>query len=264
MDYNKQYFKLFLYPGAQLNITADNNNFEETLKFEGEGSKENNYTLYRLTQIKKLIENTDDLYVKEEEEFKQAMDKVKSDFEKMSKERAAGFDSLYLIDEKNDNAGLFEYLKRYYSIKHEMLKLKGKPSPEFIDYENAAGGKSSLKDFRGKYVYLDNWATWCRPCLGEIPSLKKLEKKYGDKIHFISISLDREKDYDTWKKMIKEENLTGVQLFAHSDKSFADAYKIISIPRFIIVDPEGNVYDPDAPRPSSKKIDALLAELVGK
>src|SRR5690606_5126123 len=55
---------------------------------------------------------------------------------------------------------------------------KGSPSPVFNDYENYNGSKTSLSDLKGKYVYVDVWATWCGPCKVEIPSLKRLESEY--------------------------------------------------------------------------------------
>jgi thiol-disulfide isomerase/thioredoxin len=69
--------------------------------------------------------------------------------------------------------------------------LKGTPSPEF-NFENHKGGTTKLSDIKGKYVYIDIWATWCAPCRQEIPYLQKIEKKYEDKrIAFVSISIDQ-------------------------------------------------------------------------
>ena len=54
------------------------------------------------------------------------------------------------------------------------------------------------------------WATWCNPCKKEIPFLQKVEKQYhGKNIEFVSISVDQEKDHDTWKKMVADKNLSG-------------------------------------------------------
>lgn len=87
----------------------------------------------------------------------------------------------------------------------------GEPSPEFADYENHAGGKISLNDLRGTYLYIDVWATWCGPCIEEIPFLKKVEQQYGDKnIRFVSISVDKEKDHEKWRRMVNDKNLGGM------------------------------------------------------
>ena len=139
----------------------------------------------------------------------------------------------------------------------------GKTSPTF-NYENHAGGTTSLADLKGKYVYIDVWATWCGPCIEEIPSLKKVEKDYHDKnIEFVSISIDQKGAYETWKNMIKNKELGGIQLMADSaEKSkFVIDYVIDGIPRFILIDPEGNIVNADAPRPSSPKLIELFNEL---
>ncbi|WP_134088619.1 TlpA disulfide reductase family protein [Olivibacter sp. XZL3] len=139
----------------------------------------------------------------------------------------------------------------------ELMKLaKGNPSPRFSDYENYAGGTTSLTDLKGKYVYIDVWATWCMPCRQEIPYLQQLEKEYEHKnIMFVSISIDVEKARDAWKKMIAENNMGGIQLLApKAGKSdFIEQYMIRGIPRFILIDPQGNIVSANAPRPSEKE-----------
>lgn len=137
----------------------------------------------------------------------------------------------------------------------------GKPSPKFVNYENYAGGTSSLDDFKGKYVYIDVWATWCGPCKAEIPHLQKVEEKYhGRNIEFVSISVDKENAKETWRKMIADKEMGGVQLIA-SDTKFMDDYVITGIPRFILIDPEGNIVSKNAPRPSEEKLIVLFNEL---
>jgi len=141
---------------------------------------------------------------------------------------------------------------------------KGNPSPKFINYENFDGGTTSLDDFKGRYVYTDVWATWCGPCIKEIPALKEIEKKYkGKNIQFVSISIDEEKNKEAWKKMINDKQLKGIQLFADKDwnSKFLKDYNISAIPRFILIDTEGNIIDANAPRPSDPKLDTLLNSL---
>ncbi|ARV16070.1 TlpA family protein disulfide reductase [Polaribacter sp. SA4-12] len=141
---------------------------------------------------------------------------------------------------------------------------KGSPSPKFVNYENNAGGKTSLDDLKGKYLYLDIWATWCGPCIAEIPSLIKLEKEFHSKnIEFVSISIDRIKDHEKWKKMIIDKELKGIQLFADNnwDSQFIKDYLIKGIPRFILIDPQGNIINANAPRPSDEKLVETLKSL---
>lgn len=140
----------------------------------------------------------------------------------------------------------------------------GNPSPKFVNYENYKGGTTSLDDFKGKYVYIDVWATWCGPCKAQIPFLKEVEAKYHNKnIEFISLSVDSQKDHQKWKKMIEENEMGGVQLFADAafNSTFIKDYNIVGIPQFILLDPEGNIVNSNAPRPSDKALIDLFSEL---
>lgn len=141
---------------------------------------------------------------------------------------------------------------------------KGLASPKFNNYENNAGGTTSLDDFKGKYVYIDVWATWCGPCKGEIPFLEKVAEQYhGKNIEFVSVSVDKNEDHDKWKKMIKDKQMKGVQLLADKQfkSEFVTAYLINAIPRFILIDPKGNIVEPAAPAPSNQKLITLFNEL---
>ena len=155
------------------------------------------------------------------------------------------------------------------AIQNELSE--GNPSPVFEGYENYNGGTTALSDFKGKFVYIDVWATWCSPCKQEIPFLKEIEAKYHDRdIEFVSISIDDEsssgsmkKAKKAWKTMVDDKKLTGCQLIAPNGwkTDFIADYKINGIPRFILIDPKGKIVDADAPRPSSKKLIKLLEKL---
>lgn len=129
-------------------------------------------------------------------------------------------------------------------------------------YLDMKGNPVSLNDLKGKYIYIDVWATWCGPCRGELPHLKKLEEAmYGKNIYFVSISLDaRKKD---WMKMVKKEKLGGVQLYGGPDAPIAVDYKIMGIPRFILLDPDGKLINSDMTRPSDPQTLKTLNALKG-
>jgi len=140
----------------------------------------------------------------------------------------------------------------------------GNVSPKFVNYENYAGGTTSLDDFNGKYVYIDVWATWCGPCKAEIPFLKEIEAKYHDKnIEFVSVSVDYPADHQKWKDMIAEKEMGGVQLFADAafNSEFIKDYEIRGIPQFILLDPKGNIIKSQAPRPSEEELITLFESL---
>ncbi len=151
-------------------------------------------------------------------------------------------------------------------VKNKTL-VKGNPSPKFINYENHKGGTTSLEDLKGKYVYVDVWATWCGPCKREIPFLKEVEKKFhNENVEFVSTSIDQAADHEKWTAMVNEKELGGMQLFADNDwkSKFVQDYGIQGIPRFILIDPQGNIVSADAPRPSDPKLIAMLESELGK
>jgi len=159
-----------------------------------------------------------------------------------------------------------EDLKKRAATEFEQVKklLPGSPSPEFI-YPDINGKDVALSDLKGKLVYIDVWATWCVPCLQEIPSMKKLESDYHDKdIYFVSMSVDQKKDFEKWQNMVKEKELQGIQIFADNDwkSQFVKDYNINGIPRFILLDREGKIITADAPRPSDPNIRLLFDEQI--
>lgn len=153
---------------------------------------------------------------------------------------------------------------------YDKLKLtaKGQPSPTFKDYENYNGGKTSLDDLvgKGKYVYIDVWATWCSFCKKEIPLLKRFEQQFHDKnIEFVSINVDKIQNKGKWKQTIADREMSGVQLFAgdsHINLPFTQNYLIKGLPRFILIDPDGKIVSANAPRPSDgDKLTDMFEEL---
>jgi len=152
------------------------------------------------------------------------------------------------------------------SYKKLLTVAPGQVSPTFVGYDNIDGSKTSLEDLKGKYVYVDVWATWCGPCKAEIPSLKALEKEFHkENIEFVSISVDKAADREKWVAMVNDKELKGVQLFADKSWSsdFVQGYLIKGIPRFILIDPQGKIVNSNAPRPSSDKIKGLLNTSLG-
>ena len=130
-----------------------------------------------------------------------------------------------------------------------------------FSYPNQSDEIISLSSFRGSIVYVDVWATWCGPCIAEIPSLEKLQKDYEDKdIVFLSVSVDTDKE--AWDKMLVEDHLGGVQLWADGWSEITKSYAIFGIPRFILVDKAGTLISVDAPRPSSNEIRSLIEENI--
>ncbi|AGC77343.1 peroxiredoxin [Nonlabens dokdonensis] len=183
-------------------------------------------------------------------------------YSQITRDKAKAEDYFKLIEKYSSSKDFTKAAKK--QLESLFLINKGDVSPGFT-YKDINDKVVSLSDFKGKLVYIDVWATWCAPCKKQIPFLKKLEEEFAEEnIVFISISVDAKKAYKSWKTMVKEEELGGVQLFADNsfDSEFAEAYGITSIPRFIIVDQEGKVYDDKAPSPSFEQTKALLQDLL--
>ncbi|WP_282043787.1 TlpA family protein disulfide reductase [Winogradskyella flava] len=140
---------------------------------------------------------------------------------------------------------------------------KGKKAPQFSGL-TSKGDIIALKDFIGKNVYVDVWATWCGPCIAEIPYLKQIEHEYKDKnIEFISVSIDNKRDKEKWINFVAEKELGGTQIMAANDwkSEIVSSYNILGIPRFILIDAEGKIISANAPRPSYPELKHLLNTL---
>lgn len=132
-------------------------------------------------------------------------------------------------------------------------------------YKNQDGKLVKLSDFKGKYVFVDIWATWCGPCKAQMPYLKQLEKEmHGKNIEFVSISVDMPQDRQKWLDYVKENEMAGHTLMA--DNAFKDEmmikYGIKAIPRFILIDPEGNIVSSNTPQPRDAAFREYLKKLV--
>ena len=94
---------------------------------------------------------------------------------------------------------------------------------------------------KGGYTVIDFWASWCGPCRASFPHLREMYKIHGEKVTFISISVD--KDEKEWHKALEEEKLPWEQYLATPEFSKATRadYNLTSIPTFLIINPEGNI-----------------------
>lgn len=377
LDHGREIAYIYLEQGDNINVTLDTKEFDETIKFEGVGSENNNYLASKVLADEKNPMDFAKVFAMDESEFLSMMDELKSskleqiksaknisddlralenksvDYEHVmnllsyqpahkfytkkeefkpseefmklyeavdytNEEEYASSDSYKRLVQtyysskisnsdnpsevfKDINTNTFAMLKEdiakslrydlspsndkneaYYNgimtissddkykkditAKYSKLKklVKGMPSPKFVEYENHKGGTTSLDDLKGKYVYVDVWATWCGPCIREIPSLKEVEKQFhGKNIAFVSTSIDKASAHNTWVEMVKNKELGGTQLMADNDwqSQFVQDYAIEGIPRFILIDPDGNIVSADAPRPSDPKLVEMFKEL---
>ncbi|MEZ2440547.1 TlpA family protein disulfide reductase [Chitinophaga sp. RCC_12] len=181
---------------------------------------------------------------------------------KMVKDSAAKENAYNNFMSSSKNAAHKKEIEAIYA-NYKMMTGNG-PSPEFV-YVDVSGKTVPLKSLRGKYVYIDVWATWCAPCKAEIPFLQKVEHDYeGKNIHFVSLSVDKKDDKAKWSSYVKDNQLGGIQLMADKDfnSEFIKKFNINSIPRFILIDPKGKIVDGDAKRPSDPELRTQFDRLL--
>lgn len=143
-----------------------------------------------------------------------------------------------------------------FRARHSVIPGAAFPGVVLVDKE---GNRVEFSKFRGKYVYIDLWASWCGPCIREVPSLKAIEKELaGGNVEFVSISLDT--DRDAWINKMKQLDMHGNQLLDR-DGRIGELLNIRGIPHFLIYDPEGRMYQYNAPRPSAEATLPLLKSL---
>ncbi len=152
----------------------------------------------------------------------------------------------------------------------EQLKLQAKNlldrlgalgKPVAIQYTAVDGRAVDVAAMKGKVVLVDFWATWCVPCVGEVPNVKAAyEKLHGQGFEIVGISFDQSKD--ALESFVKDKGMAWPQYFdgAGWDNKFGQEFGIHSIPTMWLVDKQGNLRDLDARGALEKKVSKLLAE----
>lgn len=115
----------------------------------------------------------------------------------------------------------------------------GDEAPEF--YANLTNGKSFvLSENKGKVVLINFWATWCGPCVEELPAIEKLQKEYGDKIEIVAVNYGEDKK--TVDEFLKDKNYT-FKVAYDENMDICNTYPSDGIPYLVVVDKEGKVHE---------------------
>lgn len=169
---------------------------------------------------------------------------------------------------------LLEHCKETLNKKEEVAKKKDDSKDKLPlgkgDYPILIGldGKQfNFSKYKGKVVYVDFWASWCGPCRGEFPFSKKMHDGFTEKqkknVVFLYVSIDE--DENSWKNAVEKLNLNNGD-HGISNGGFGSGvsqkYQINSIPRYMIIDKNGTIVRPDAPRPSNPETLGLLLKLI--
>ena len=151
-----------------------------------------------------------------------------------------------MLDESVKNSAIAPVLESFISSNRASLQGKqnweslkpGVQAPEF-KLRNLDGEYMTLASFKGKYVLLDFWGTWCGWCIKGIPDMKEYYAKYKDRIEFVGI--DCNDTEEKWKNGVAEHGLPWTNLYNGNGKEIVTAYGVQGYPTKIIIDPEGKI-----------------------
>lgn len=179
------------------------------------------------------------------------------------------------LQEASDSGQRQELIKNYGSqINNQKLKslaysyfttqeklAKGNPAQDFVA-QNIEGEDIRLSDFKGKYVVIDVWATWCGPCLVESPHFERIaiKNKNNKEVVFVGLSVDKRKDNWYLQAKSKSESVVQLHLSAEEQKAFEKAYDLEFIPRFIFIDKEGNFVNSKMINPSHNYFETIITD----
>ena len=146
------------------------------------------------------------------------------------------FREIAMIHEEKGNTEL----SKTYSLKADpKLEMIGKPAPDF-SLTDIDGNPISLKEYRGKVVLLDFWATWCGPCIAEMPNVKKIYDTYKD-MGFVVIGISLDNNASEVRDFLKECELPWRQIFDGQDGPLKKLFQIRGIPSLWLIDRQRKV-----------------------
>ena len=164
------------------------------------------------------------------------------------------------VNRRFTNKEFISYINNEYN---SLLKYRKSKPVKAVEWTATDINKNiiNLSDYKGKWIYLDVWATWCSGCYDEIEAIEELKIKYKN-IEFVCISTDT--DYNKWKKVINKKKYKPIQLIITEESRdiFMKNYIKKGVPSFFVIDPDGNMHYKYPPYPTEKeRINKLLSNI---
>ena len=137
-------------------------------------------------------------------------------------------------------------------------------APDFTVYD-MEGNKTILSEKKGRPVIVNFFATWCSPCVGELPHFEEMYKKYGDKVEFMIVDLTD--GYDETKEKVEsfiDTNGYTFPVYLDSDINAVVAYKISSVPLTVFIDEDGKITESKVGAMDAETLEGYIKSLLGE
>ena len=145
---------------------------------------------------------------------------------------------------ENTNKYLISVEENLQRLKKSMSKFSSGASAPDFELKDTNGKVFKLSDFKNKIIFIDVWASWCKPCVSSFPKWNDLVEKHSENNDFQFISVSMDDNINKWIKGVEKFQPNGLKLFAGDggfNSAFAKSFEILSIPEYISIDKEGNI-----------------------
>ncbi len=152
-----------------------------------------------------------------------------------------------------------EYQQRL-RVEYEKLQRlwKGNPAPDFT-MTDMEGNTVSMGDYLGKVVYLKFWASWCGPCMREVPPATELKERMSEEEDLVFFYVSIDTDQQAWEDQVARHGITGIHTRTPGrERGVPAAYHVRWIPTYYVIGRDGNIYDHRPPKPSDERVDEVL------
>ncbi|MEY5040530.1 MAG: hypothetical protein RLZZ414_51 [Bacteroidota bacterium] len=288
----KKEVRLLAEAGDEIEVNGDLNDLLKTLKFSGNPKMEQLNEFHKIVLEYSLVLDSlreaysvlmeKNMHYAHDEQFNEKYRKATMTMNKNVVDYVKKYQNQFIVLLALRSLNPKEYLDLY----KETAKVIGQTMPKstYVQYfvnevsklsnmsvggeipgfslPNPTGEMVNLNAYKGKYVLIDIWATWCKPCKVEMPYLAKAKEQFKDKnFEVISICVDREQMKAAWLQTIKDLKTEWVHLFDLNGEGIVDLYDVHMFPTLILIDPEGKIVESSSSPNSNFRREEMLKRL---